>query len=204
MQIRILPDALRSAAQKQQDIIGNIAEETSKITELSNQLSDAWEGASGSQACNALAEIRAGIKNIIDGASNNARKLISIADAFESIDGGESNIAVQVLPLKALVMPIRPAFSLSMPGLVRIDPDRVRNIAEQCKVVSNSLSDGVSTFTASVKDLGNNWEGRSYAKFEDETYEIIRAFGEIEEIMTELISRIVNAANRYEEIDNSF
>ncbi len=204
MQIRILPDALRSAAQKQQDIIGNIAEETSKITELSNQLSDAWEGTSGSQACNALEEIRTGIKNIIDGASNNARKLISIADAFESIDGGESNIAVQVLPLKALVMPIRPAFSLSMPGLVRIDPDRVRNIAEQCKVVSNSLSDGVSTFTASVKDLGNNWEGRSYAKFEDETDEIIRAFGEIEEILTELISRIVNAANRYEEIDNSF
>ncbi len=204
MQIRILPDALRSAAQKQQDIIGNIAEETSRITELSNQISDAWEGASGSQACNALEEIRTGIKNIIDSASNNARKLISIADAFESIDGGESNIAVQVLPIKALVMPIRPAFSLSMPGLVRIDPDRVRNIAEQCKVVSISLSDGVSTFTASLKDLGNNWEGRSYAKFEEEAYEIIRAFGEIEEIMTELVSRIVNAANRYEEIDNAF
>lgn len=203
MQIRISPDILRNVAKQQENIINNIAEETSKISNLGNQLSDAWDGASGTQAHNALEEIRTGIKNILDGAGDGVRKLIGIADAFESIDSGENVLALKQLKPGLIPMPIHPNLILSLPGVVRIDPDRVRDIAEQCKAVTISISDNASAFSDTISGLGNDWEGRSYIKYEDEANEIIKALKEVEESMTEFVSRIINAANRYEEIDNS-
>lgn len=203
MQIRVSPDALRSVAKQQESIINNIAEETSKINDLVNQLTEAWEGASGTQARNTLEEIRNGIKKILDGAGDSVKKLISVADAFESIDSGENVLAIKQFPTGFVPIPIRPKLILSMPGLVRIDPDRVREIAEQCKVVAVSILDSASSFSDSVKGLSDDWEGRSYAKYEDEASEIIKALREVEDDMNEFVSRIVNAANRYEEIDNS-
>lgn len=203
MQIRVSPDALRSVAKQQESIINNIAEETSKINDIGNQLAEAWDGASGAQAHNALEEIRTGIKKILEGAGDSAKKLVSVADAFESIDSGENVLAIKKFPTGFVPMPIRPNLILSMPGLVRIDPDRVRDIAEQCKVVLTSVSDNASAFADSIKGLADDWEGRSYAKYEDETTEIIKALREVEDGLSEFISRIVTAANRYEEIDNS-
>lgn len=205
MQIRVSPDVLRSVAKEQENIINNIAQETSKINDIGHQLGEAWEGASGAQAQNALEEIRTGIKRILEGAGDSARKLVSIADAFESIDSGEKVLAIkQFHPRPGVIpMPVMPNLILSMPGMVRIDPDRVRDIAEQCKAVSITISENSSAFSDSVKNLANDWEGKSYAKYEDETIEIIKALREIEEAIAEFISRIVKAANRYEEIDNS-
>ena len=203
MQIRVSPDVLRSVANQQEEIINNIAEETSKINDLGNQLGEAWEGASGSQALNALEEIRSEIKKILDGAGESVRKLISVADAFESIDSGETAFAIRRFPNGYIPMPIKPSFIFSMPGMVRIDPDRVHEIAEQCKVVSSAISEYSVAFSDSIKNLANDWEGKAYVKYNDETREIINALRAIEEVMAEFISRIVNAANRYEEIDNS-
>lgn len=203
MQIRVSPDALRSVAKQQESIIHNIAEETSKLSDIGNQLTEAWEGASGAQAHNALEEIRTGIKKTLDGTGDGVRKLVSVADAFESIDSGESVLAIKQFPTGFIPLPIRPNLIWSMPGLVRIDPDKVRDIAEQCKVVLTSVSENTDSFADSIKGLADDWEGKSYLKYEEETIKIVKALREVEDNFSEFISRIVTAANRYEEIDNS-
>lgn len=203
MQIRVSPDALRNVAKRQENIINSIAEDTTKIGNLTNQLGEAWEGASGAQAQNALEEIRTCIKKVVDGAGDCTRKLVSVAEAFESIDDGENILAIKKFPTGFIPMPIRPTLVLSRPGMVRIDPDRVRDIAEQCKIISALISENSNAYSDSIEDLSNDWEGKSYVKYEEETREVIEALREIEDAMAEFISRIVNAANRYEEIDNS-
>lgn len=206
MQIRIVPDALRNAAGAQRNIINQIMDDASKLKNIVNQLNEAWEGASGAQAQNALEEIRVGIKKILDGAEKSVSKISIVADAFERIDDGEMEL---IAPMKKFTpgvvpMPIGPGFALSMPGMVRIDPDRVRDLAEQCKVISISISDKAAQLDDSIRDLAMNWEGKSYMKYEEETREIIRALRMIEESMNEFASKSMLAANRYEEIDSSF
>lgn len=44
--------------------MNNIDEATSKLDDIGNQLLEAWEGASGSNAYNALQMISTGIKNL--------------------------------------------------------------------------------------------------------------------------------------------
>lgn len=206
MQIRVSPDVLRNVAKHQESILNNITEKVSKINDIENQLRDAWEGASGENARDVLEEIRTGIKKTLNSAGDNVTKLIEVADAFESIDNGEKVFAIRQLPNGYIpFVPERlTPFMFSTGGMVRIDTDRVRDIAEQCKSISASISDDSSAFSDSIKNLANDWEGKAYLKYEDETREIINAFREIEEVMNEFIARIVNAANRYEEIDNSF
>lgn len=203
MQIRISPDVLRDVAKKQIDIINQIAEENTKLGALTSQLGEAWEGPAGAQAQNAFEEIRTGIKKVIDGAGDCTQKLIGVAEAFESIDSGENVLAIKKFSTDLAPMPLRPTLVLSMSGMVRIDPDRVRDIAEQCKIISTTISENTNAYFESIGDLSNEWEGKSYVKYEEETREVIKALREIEDVMAEFISRIVNAANRYEEIDNS-
>lgn len=128
---------------------------------------------------------------------------MSIADAFESIDNGDTARVVKELYKGLMPMPIMPTLSVAIPGFVRIDPDKVRDIAEQCKAVLNSFSENTDTFADSIKGLADNWEGKSYSKYEQETLEIVKALREIADNFSEFISKIVTAANRYEEIDNS-
>jgi len=202
MLIKVNPDGLRSVAKQQESIINNIAEEASKIDDISNQLAESWQGASGAQAHDALEEISTGLKKITERAEESTQKLTSVAEAFESIDGGEIAFAIRELSTGYLP-PVRPNFILSMPGMVRIDPDRVREIAEQCKVESVTISENVSAFADSIKGLSNDWEGKAYIKYEEESTEIIRVLRDIEDCMSVLVSEIVKIANRYEEIDNS-
>ena len=190
-------------ANRQENIINNIDEGIAKLGDLTNQLRDAWEGASGAQAYNALEQISSVIKRIVDGVGECTEKLVGVAEAFESIDNGENGIAIRKPSLGFIPMPIRPNFVLSMPGMVRIDPDRVRDIAKQCKDISVSISENTDAFFDCIEELSNDWEGRSYVKYEEDAREVIKALRETEDAMEEFISRIMNAANRYEEIDNS-
>lgn len=89
-------------------------------------------------------------------------------------------------------------------GLVSIDPDAVREVAEQCRTLCASLRENADAFESSVNGLANDWEGNSYIKYGDESGQIVKAMREAESTFSEYITKIVNAANRYEEIDNSF
>lgn len=202
MQIRVSPDVLRNVANQQGSISNSFDEAATTIGNLSDQLGDAWEGASGDQARNTLAEIRSGIKNVARGVEKGIQKLTGIADAFENIDSGEGGFTFK-FPDGLIPMPIMPRLILSMPGMIRIDPDRVRDVAEQCKTVAASISDNSAAYSDSIKGLSNDWEGKSYVKYEEESQSIVKALQNIDDSMTEFISKIVNAANRYEELDNS-
>lgn len=205
MQIRVSPDALRSAANQQESIISSIKEESSKLNSIMEQLAEAWQGASGDNARNILGEIIAGIKNAVDSTSESFRMLISVAEAFEKIDQGDTFAFRLGHKHGLLPMPNMPSFTLSFPGQpVRIDTDRVREIAEQCKAILNSISENGDAFANSAKALADDWEGISYMKYEEKSIEIVEAFKSIEENLSEFISRIISIANRYEEIDNSF
>lgn len=205
MQIRVSPDALRSAANQQESIISSIDEETSKLNSIMEQLSGAWQGASGVNACNVLGKIILGIKNAVDSTQESFRMLISVAEAFEKVDQGDTFAFKLGHGHGLLPMPNMQNFIISVPGQpVQIDTDRVREIAEQCKAVLNSISENGDAFANSAKALADDWEGNSYMKYEEKSIEIVEAFKRIEENLSEFISKIISIANRYEEIDNSF
>ena len=88
--------------------------------------------------------------------------------------------------------------------MIRIDPDGVREIAEQCKAISASISEYTDVYADSVDNLSDNWEGKSYLRYVERAKEIVEALKDVEEPMMTFASKLVNAADRYEEIDNSF
>lgn len=202
MLIRVSPDALRNAASRQSDILSGVSDDVAKLDDIGNQLVDAWSGAAGASAYNAMGAVQKGIARTIDDSSKIISKLIDIANAFENVDNGEFAFELK-FPGGLLPMPQLQAFAFSMSGMIKIDPDRVRDIAEQCRVVMTSISERTDTFATSVTELANDWEGKSYLKYNDEAQDIVRALREYEDRIAEFVARIVNAANRYEEIDNS-
>lgn len=209
MQIRISPEALRNAANVQSQLLDDIAQDTTKLDSLKNQLAQVWKGASGNSVQNALEEIQTTVEKTVDTAKESNRNLIAIADAFENVDNSESD------PLLFDLGRYEPAFQmlgkpldlhqiLHLVGTIQIDTEEVRNIAEQCKTVSSSVSEKAAAFADSVNKLSDTWEGNSHDKYVESAGAITKAFTGVEDSFSDFINRIITAANRYEEIDNSF
>lgn len=203
MQIRVSPDGLRDVANVQQEVLNNVNVQISKMDEISGELRSAWNGVSGSQANNTFAGVKANCIKVADTIGDSISKLKSIADVFESVDAEGQGFVIHTFPDGLVPMPVFPNFVLNLQGTVEIDTDRVRDIAEQCKIVLNTLTENSDAFSNTLNGLSNIWEGRAFMKYQDEAKEIIKAFSVIVEDLSEFVPRIVNAANRYEEIDSS-
>ena len=204
MLIRVSPDILRNAAEQQSEIFNNMDETAERLNALAEQLSEVWERASGGQACDSLKEIQSDFRKLLDGSVGSVKNLVEIADAFDSVDGGDTTLAIRVdfgggaIPF----LPIRMKL-LTAPGYVRVDPDGVREIAEQCRAVVNSVAESAEAFAGTINSLQSEWEGRAAARYVEESQKIRNSLSQIQENILEFAETITRAANRYEEIDNS-
>lgn len=211
MQIRVSPDALRGASKQQESILRSIEDAYTQLGTLVARLGEVWQGAAGNQARNTLEEIQSGIKELGDAVSAGAQKLNHTANAFESVDGGINPpfaILSDISPLMHIkVGRMNPIYDFIRnalaAGVLSVDPDAVREVAEQCRTLCASLGENADALESSVHALANDWEGNSHAKYEEESEQIIKALRETEAGFSEYLTKIVNAANRYEEIDNS-
>lgn len=208
-QIRISPDALRAAAERQKSVLSTIDETKSKMTAMISMLNQAWDGGASSQAIGTLEELRNLAGNLGEGANGGANKLESIAQAFEALDDGEDSpfVAVRfddrITQLVGCPAP-RPNFPLVFSGSLRIVPDQVRNVATQCKQLTEVYVGIVDELRNSLNTLEGEWEGKSFLKFANECEELIKAFKRMANVLEEFADRIRTVATRYEEIDNMF
>ncbi|MGM9603388.1 MAG: WXG100 family type VII secretion target [Faecousia sp.] len=207
--IRISPDALRAAAERQRNILSAVDETKTKMTSMTSELDQAWNGGASVQAIHTLQDLRKAADSIFDGLQDGASMLDGIAQAFEALDDGENS------PLIAIRLDDRfnqrlgcpapgPIFSLAFSGQLRIEPDQVRDVAAQCNQIAEEYVGKANELQNSLSTLESDWQGKSFTRFANMSTKLIGAFKEISEALNEFANKIRNAANRYEEIDNMF
>lgn len=203
LQIRISPDALRSAAEQQREIRESIVASLGAMEDIRTILTESWEGMAATQALNALEDIRAAAKRVGEGVNEDAAKLNDIVSAFEALDSEGPVAVIRKLPTGFVPMPILPAFLWAQPGSVRIVPDSVRDAAARCQKQADKFYEARDRFKQIVENLKNDWEGKACNKYVDESAEVVTALYQVGEALSELSNKLRSAATKYEELDNS-
>lgn len=209
IQIRISPDALRSAAEQYKGIDARIDETQSRLKVLSMQLHEAWEGAAGDKAVDTLDDLSAVTRRCESSVQEAVGYLESVARVFETIDSGESisPFAAKMVNMadihKIIGMPM-PQLVLSFIGSIRIIPDEVRNIANQCRQIADTYFEMRDESQKILNVLLQEWEGNSCNRFVEGNELLGKALITVAEELTEFADKISKIAERYEEIDNSF
>lgn len=204
--ILISPDALRAAAERQRTIVDNVDETIGRITSMTSELDEAWDGGASVQAVEVLQGLRISANGIRDGLQDGVSMLGGLAEAFEALDDGGLPLAVSVRFDSTKVLPgvPHPFFTLAFSGQLRIEPDQVRDVAAQCEQIAEVYLAKANDLQNSLNTLESSWQGKSFNKFVATSTEQIDAMQKVSEALTEFADRIRNAANRYEEIDNLF
>lgn len=209
-QIRISPDGLHAAAERQNSIAKMVNDVYERLGSLSSELNAAWDGGASRQALGAIAELRDTTEALAEGIGVGARKLNNIAQAFENLDEGDSLTFTAIVFDPGIMarcgggMPSIKAFLLNFSGTMRIVPDAVRHVAEALMKLSSLVEDAGAQLNANMKVLSDEWEGKAYLKYAEETKELLKGIKKLNAAIEELAGRIRAAAIRYEEIDNMY
>lgn len=210
-QIRVSPNALRESADRQRAISASLQELSSRMGALSTALNAAWDGGASIQALGAFAELRDATNAAADYVEDGASKLNAFAQAVESLDDGKPTIVpIARMDIGAITnllktpAPSLKGFLLAFSGALRIVPDEVREIAQQLEEVANNLEDDCAQLRNLVDKLANDWEGRAYQKYAEETSDAAAGFRRLAAEVHEFSDRLRTAAMRYEEVDNLF
>lgn len=204
MLIRINLTALRAAAERNQKVAQTVDETRVRINEMVARLDSAWDGGASGRAIDGLQELGRQAGKIWEGCEGTTQKLSGVADAFESVDSGVSILHALDTKIWSLVgcpNPFAEAI-LAVLGQLRIEPDEVRAVGAGCKEVADIYADTAADLRTMLGELLGEWEGRSAARFEEETYGLINAFIEMHDALTDYADNLFNAAERYEELDN--
>lgn len=205
-QIRISPDALRSAASKYSSLGSEIAQTVQEQDNLFVMLNNAWDGGASLRAETSLISIRDTTKQFSNEMLRCERILNSIASAFESADSENPSPFGPVIwdfgQLNVLLKCPRPGYFQEFDGPLRIVPDEVRNIAQNCMDLSSRYEDFKSIIKSTLLELEDTWEGRSFNKFSEGTGIILSELSHLVEGRHEFGAKVMDAVNRYEAVDN--
>lgn len=211
MQIRISPDKLRSAANEQITIMNEIEKSAAAMDQIEERLRASWEGVAGRQIRSIVETTKVAVQKLAEEVQESAQDLNETARAFESIDNlnGSNYRTLHIIPgifNNIIPSPIRPMildFVIFQSGEIRIVPDEVREIAAECKREANEIEEKKARFRVIVNKMRDDWEGNSCNKYMEGVEDIIRAFDEVIDSISEMADKMNMAANRYEEIDNT-
>lgn len=204
-QIRISPDGVRAVSQHQYTIAEEASNAASKLSGLTAELGDAWDGGASGQVIASLHEICKIAENIIDGVRCSAEKLTGVAQAFETFDGGGSPFlisAINKLPMVGCPAPM-PQLTFGIAGGLRIVPEQVRGVAVGIKHVAEIYAEAGHNISSSIDQLSNEWEGNAYSSYAMEAEELVNSFEQMVNTLDEYAGRIGEMATRYEELDAS-
>lgn len=207
VQIRVVPDALREAADKQSGFANKMEELGQSIQSVISILDQAWDGTASRVLLESLQEVKKSSESTQECMKENAEKIRSVAQAFEAIDDNETGFTpIRAVEFQLLRCP-RPSIIGNLvlkENSIRIIPEDVRAAAVRCSDVSQEYMDVRVMLQQSIEELKGNWEGNSYVKYSTECNEILSNLSEIDDVLSEISSKMRIAAMRYEEIDNSF
>lgn len=214
-QIRVTPDALRAAAEQVRTIAAATTGAVDSGSSIAVALSDAWEGKGGEAMISQLEELRVSATKVADGATESASVLEQVATAFENADRGEGAPILNLIS----VVPNHRAFTLVGPGvvgpgafrpwqivgggMVRIVPERVRELAVQCRNLAGTYEDAAGSLRSVVNGLANDWEGNAYNRFADSCNELLASYSGVQAALIAIADSMSEAADRYEDLDNS-
>ena len=207
--IKISPEVLRAAAGKQETAAAQMEDLCIKLKVLTSNLEAAWQGNSGEEAANGLAELYDSTKKASRAVEASANKLKQIASLFEAVDEGsdQSIFAGAVSWLRDLIRPIigtpAPRFFIKVVTFLNIDPDAVRNVSGGLIEVSAALFEIRDIVTESTSGLANDWVGKAYTKYAEESATLVNSLDNLAEAVTEYAAKIRRAADRYEELDEA-
>ena len=207
IQIRVSPDGLRAAAERQRTIANMVQEINGRMGNLSSALNAAWDGSASQQALGAMVELRDATQAIAECIESGATKLNDLAQAFEFLDEGKSGAIPIVAKLDLKQFPMLTGTLrdiLNFTGVVRIVPDEVRAVAGNLEDVCAEIVDALGRLRQNADALAGEWEGRAYQKYQVETEELAAGMKQVVKSVEEFADRIRFAATRYEEIDNMF
>lgn len=204
-QIRITPDALYAAAQRNHTVAETIVETTEHFSALLSQLNAAWDGSASIPVLNAMEDLRSMTKNIADGTFKASDKLREVASAFESCDegGGFRGVAGILADIGQIILPGFSPFPPMIQDSIRIVPDEVRAVASECKQIAARFANTASELRGMVSELADSWEGRSYDRFAEQTYDLAEGFIRLADATDEYAERISRMATLYEQLDAS-
>lgn len=213
-QIRVSPDALRNGASDINSIIEMSDVIYANIKMLTHKLDSAWDGAASRGMVAKLEDLLQAINKSKDGLQEDVNFLESVAQRFEAIDNAEensnilNNIRIITKPRLDIIGPGgRPNFfdglKLST-GNIRVVPEELRQVAEECKSVISDVENLSDRITKIDAELKSTWEGKASNRFSESFTEMKTVYMDIAESIQEFADRVAFAANRYEEIDNIF
>lgn len=208
LQIRIQPDRVREIANLHKSLADRADAASNDLKEIMVLLDQAWDGVASESALNSIEGLLSMSRNLSGEINKSADRLSAVARIFESADSNEP-IAISHQIFRPIIVGPggRPTFpSIILPKLVsvRIVPEEVRDVGNRCKNMAVVYSDIIDDFYASVQSLEEAWEGKSYNKYLNDVNEFRSGMNEILEALPELAESLIRAANRFEEIDNSF
>lgn len=205
-QIKVVPEALRAAAEQMRNIASSTEEIVDTGSSIAFALDNAWEGKGSEAAINELEDLRVGGTRIVEQVRASAEMLETVASLFEAVDRGEGTpvIAWKGAMLDGLInRRVGVNLLANTGGAVRIVPDQVRTVADRCRHLADGYESARASLRICLESLTGNWEGNAYSRFSEGCNEIQMAYSAIQIAATELAQAIVQAADRYEELDNS-
>lgn len=209
-QIRIVPEELRAAAERERNIQKAVEEIKAKMTNQVRSLDQAWDGGASRAAISNLESIKNRMDDLLQGLYSGARMLDGVANAFEALDDNPEApespfVALPHFSIRDFVIGCpKPDFSIVLNGRLRIIPERVREIGRECKQIAEMSLKEASALQASLNTLAENWEGNSFRKYADESEDLMAAFKNMANSMDEFGDKITLIANRYEDLDRRF
>ena len=206
VQIRIVPDALRNAAEKQHMIANHVGVNRSELKQVIHMIDEAWDGPISEEIQDMLRNVGNILEELETCYDDNAQRLNGILEAFEAIDSDEPRIrAVGLDRVFHLVGCPKPVFALSWKAdRIRIIPDEIRLASERCREMRDSFVELEDKTMDVIHDLEANWEGNAYNKYREQTEDTIKTLKDVQEFLAETADTMSKAAIRYEEWDNSF
>ncbi|MBX3436635.1 MAG: WXG100 family type VII secretion target [Planctomycetaceae bacterium] len=80
-----------------------------------------------------------------------------------------------------------------------VNPDELRQFAQQLKVFNNTLTDQAATLASRLESLSNTWRDQENKKFSDEFKQHLRLLGQFVEANNAHIPYLIRKAERIDE-----
>lgn len=205
-QIRIAPDALRAAAQAQNEVFEMVSVSVDSLHNARNILNDSWEGAAASDSISDLSSIIDGVAETRDSIQQLSTSISEFVGAFEALDQ-LIGFAGKMSKLFSMALRARPfdliSVLLGKKGAVRIIPENVRQAAAICQQEAERLAEANNQYMQILSGLANDWEGNAYTRYVEQGQEVGQSLLSLSDTLREFGDRLQRTANVFEELDAS-
>ncbi len=203
--IRVVPDALRSSAQRYFAASERLKEVETMLTRASTTLDNAWDGSSSDSALNNLSVFRQEISAATGVLRARGNQLEENAAAYEAIDNGQSYSATIYTKLEPAFLPTKffKMLGIQFKGSMRVNTLGLMEGARLCNRCVNTLAEVDADLHSTMDTLQANWEGNLFDKFYEKYQELAKHIREFKDNLQMFSSNLQTAAKRYEEAEKS-